>query len=155
LKEVLERFDITNSLLLGIASDNASSNCLIPWERQSTLETFRMERPASRNSIPRMNHVIQLVIGAFMSSLGVKGHTKSWEAHECQQHFGEHKSTELGKSHRLRKEGNGRSYMVSTRMPGGAKIIVMVCILRTFKRTETNLSIAANDCGIDYLTPGL
>jgi len=55
-----------------------------------------------------MEHVIQLALGAFMSSLSVKGRTKSWEAHEHNQQFEENESIEIGKSQRLRKEGNAR-----------------------------------------------
>jgi len=35
-----------------------------------------------------MAHIIQLALSAFMSNLGVKARTKSWEAHERDQHFG-------------------------------------------------------------------
>ena len=45
-----------------------------------------------------MVHVIQLALGALMSSLGVKGHTKSWEADECDQQLGENESVDIGKS---------------------------------------------------------
>ena len=48
-----------------------------------------------------MVHVIPLALGAFMSSLGVKGRTKSWEAHECDQQFGDNESIEIRKSQRL------------------------------------------------------
>ena len=46
------------------------------------LEASGIEWPTLRNHIPCMAHVIQLPLGASMSSLGVKGRTKSWEAHE-------------------------------------------------------------------------
>jgi hypothetical protein len=45
-----------------------------------------------------MAYVIQLALGAFMSSLGVKGRTKSWEVHEHDQQFGENEGTDIGKS---------------------------------------------------------
>jgi hypothetical protein len=48
-----------------------------------------------------MEYVIQLALGAFMSSLGVQGRPKSWEAHERDQQFGENESTNIGKSQRL------------------------------------------------------
>jgi hypothetical protein len=48
-----------------------------------------------------MAQVIQFALGAFMSSLGVKGHTMSWEAHEHDQQFGENNTTDIGKSQRL------------------------------------------------------
>ena len=67
-------------------------------------------------------------LGAFMSSLGVKGRTKSWEAHERNQQFGENESIDIGKSQRLRKEGNARINKVSAMKPGLAKIIEKVRI---------------------------
>jgi hypothetical protein len=39
-----------------------------------------------------MVHAIQLALGAFMCILSVKGPTKSWEAHERHQKFGENES---------------------------------------------------------------
>jgi hypothetical protein len=67
-------------------------------ELQSTLEATGIEWPALRTHITCMAHVIQLTIGAFMCSLGVKGHTKSWEAHERDQQFGEDERVDFGKS---------------------------------------------------------
>jgi hypothetical protein len=90
---------------------------------QSTLEASGIEWPALRNHIPCMAHVIKLALGAFMSSFGVKGYTKSWEAHERDQQFGENESTNFGKSQRLRKEGNARINKVSAMKPGLAKMI--------------------------------
>jgi len=75
-----------------------------------------------------MAHVIQLALGAFMINLGVKGRTKSWEAHERDQQFGENESIDIGKSQRLRKEGNARIIKVSAMRPGLAKIIEKVLI---------------------------
>jgi hypothetical protein len=48
-----------------------------------------------------MAHVIQLALGAFMSILSVKGHTKSWKAHKRDQQFGENESIDIGNSQRL------------------------------------------------------
>jgi len=96
-----------------------------------------------------MAHVIQLALGAFMSSLGVQGRTKSWEAHECDQQFGENASTDIGKSQRLRKEGIARINNVSAMRPGLAKIIEKVCISRYFHSAETDLHIAEDACCID------
>jgi len=53
-----------------------------------------------------MAHIIQLALGGFMSRLGVKGHTKSWEPHERDQQFGENERIDIGKRQRHRKEGN-------------------------------------------------
>ena len=63
-----------------------------------------------------------------MSSLSVKGRTKSWEAHERDQQFGVNESVDIGKIQRRRKEGNARINKVSAMKPGLAKIIETVCI---------------------------
>jgi hypothetical protein len=63
-----------------------------------------------------------------MSSLSVKGHTKSSEAHERDQQFGENESIDIGKSQRLRKEGNARINNMSAMKPGLAKIFEKVRI---------------------------
>jgi len=63
-----------------------------------------------------------------MSSLGVKGRTKYWEAHERDHQFGQNESIDIGKSQRLRKEGNARINKVSAMRPGLAKIIEKVRI---------------------------
>jgi len=128
LKDVLDRFELTDGRLLGITTDNTSSNYLMTRELQSTLEASGIEWPALRNHISCMAHVIQLAVGAFMSSLGVKGRTKSWEAHEHDQQFGENESIDFGKSQRLRKEGNARINKVSAMRPGLGQIIEKVCI---------------------------
>jgi hypothetical protein len=63
-----------------------------------------------------------------MSSLGVNRHTKSWEAHERDQQFGENEGRDIGKSQRIRKEGNARINKVLAMRPGLAKIIEKVHI---------------------------
>jgi len=150
LNDALDCFKLTDGCLLGITTDNASSNYLMMRELQTTLEDSGIECPALRNQIPRMAHVIQLALGAFMSSLGVKGHTKSWEAHERDQQFGENESIDIGKSQRLRKEGNARINKVSAMRPGLAKIFEKVHISKYFESPETDLHIEENDCVIDY-----
>jgi len=119
-------------------------------ELQSTLEASGIEWLALRNHIPCMAHVIQLALGAFMSSRGVKGRTKSWEAHEHHQQFGENERIDIGKSERLRIEGNARINKVSAMRPGLAKIIEKVRISWDFESPETDLHIAENACYIDY-----
>jgi hypothetical protein len=52
-----------------------------------------------------MSHVIQIALGEFMSSMGVRGRTKSWEAHERDHQFGGIEGIDIGKSERLQKEG--------------------------------------------------
>jgi hypothetical protein len=97
-----------------------------------------------------MAHVIQLSLGAFMSSLGVKGRTKSWEDHEHDQQFGENGSINIGKSQRLRKEGNTRIYKVLAMRLDLAKIIEEVRISIYYESAETDLHIAEIACCIDY-----
>ena len=98
-----------------------------------------------------MAHFIQLALGAFMSSLGVKGRTKSWEAHQRDQQYGENENTHIGKSQRLRREGNARINKVSAMKPGLAKIIVKVRISRYSENSETDHHIAANATCVDYI----
>jgi len=85
-----------------------------------------------------------------MSSLGVKGRTMSWEAHERNQQFGEDESVDIGKSQRLWKEGNARINKVSAMRPGLAKIIEKVRISWYFESPEADLHKAVNACCINY-----
>ena len=80
-----------------------------------------------------MVHVIQLALGVFVSSLGVKCRTKSWEAHVHDQQFGEIETRDIGKRNRLRKAGNARINKVSAMLPGLAKIIEKVRISTYFE----------------------
>ena len=128
MKDVLDRFKLTDGHLLGIKTDNACSNHLMTRKLQTTFKASGIEWRALRNHIPCMAHVIQLTVGSSMISLGVNGRTKSWEAHERDQQFGENESTDIGRSQRLRREGNGRINKVSAMKPGLAKIIEKVCI---------------------------
>jgi hypothetical protein len=125
---VFDRFELTNGRLLGITTDIACPNYSMTRELQSTLAASGIEWPALRNHIPCMAHVIQLRLGALMSSLGVKGRSKSWEAHMRDQQFGENKRIDIGKSQRLRKGCNARINKVSAVRPGLAKIIEKVRI---------------------------
>jgi len=90
---VLDRFQLTDGHLHGIMTDNASSNFSVTGKPQSTLEDSGIAWPALRDHTPSMAYGIQLALGAFMSSLGVKSCYKSWEAHERYQQFGENEST--------------------------------------------------------------
>jgi hypothetical protein len=122
------RFELTDGRLLGIMTDNASSNYSMTRELQSTLEASGIEWPALRNHIPCMAHVMQLALCAFMSSLGVKDRTNSWEARERDQQFGDTENIDIGKSQRLRKEGNARINKMSAMRPCLAIIIEKVRI---------------------------
>jgi hypothetical protein len=128
LKDVLDCSELSNSYLLSITMDNASSHLLMPPGLQSTLEVSGIEWLALRNQIPCMAHVIQLASGAFMGSLIVKGSTKWWEVHEYNQRFGENESVDIGKSQRLPNKGNARINMVSAIRPDLVKIIEKVRI---------------------------
>ena len=130
--------------------DNASSNESMTCGLQSTLEASAIQSPALRNHIPCMAQVIQLALGAFMSSHSVKGRTKSSEAHDRDEQCGENESIDIGKSQRLRKEGNTRINKVSAMEPGLAKIIQKVRISWYFGSPEIDLDMAENACCIDY-----
>jgi len=97
-----------------------------------------------------MAHIIQHVLGASMSNLGVKGCTKSWEAHEGDQQFGENETIHVGKSQKLRNEGDARINKQSAMRPGFARIIEQVCISRNFESPETGLHRALNACCMNY-----
>ena len=123
-------------------------------ELQSTLEASGIEWPASRNHLPCMAQVIQLAFDAFMSSIGVKGRTKSWEAHERVQQFGETASTDIGKSQRLRREDNARINKVSAMRPGLAKIIEKVRISQYFESPELTIIQQTTLAVLITLSPG-
>jgi len=125
---VLDRFELTDTRLVAITTDNVFSHYSITHELQSTLQASGIQWPALRNHIPCMAHDIQLALGAFMSSLGANSRTKSWEADERDQQFGENQRIHVGKSQRLRKEGNTIIDKVSAMSPGFAKIIEKVRI---------------------------
>ena len=119
---MLDRVDLTDSRLLGLRMDNAFSNYSMTLELQSTFEGSGIQGAELRNHIRCMAHIIPLGLDAFMSSLGVKRRTKSWEANERHQQFGENESIDIGKSQRLRKEGIARINKVSAMRSGFAKI---------------------------------
>jgi len=131
-------------------TDNASSYYSITCKLQSTLEVSEIKCPALRIHIPCMAHVIQLALGAFITSLGVNGHTKCWEANESYQQFGENETIDIGKSQRLWKEDNARINKVSAMRLGFAKIIEKPRISWYFESAETDFHIAENACSIDY-----
>jgi hypothetical protein len=143
-------FELTDSCLLGITTDSASSNVSIICKVVTTFETSGIEWYPLRIHIPCMAHVIQIVLGAFMICLGVKGHTRSWEAHERVHHLGENESTDIGKSQRVRKVGNVGINTLSAMIPGLTKLIEKVLISTYFESAETDLHTAENACCIDY-----
>jgi hypothetical protein len=147
---MLDWLEQTDSRFLRIPTDNGSSNYSITRELKSTLELSGIKLPASRNHILCMAHNIRLALGALMSSLGKKGRTKCWEAHERNQQFEENESIEIRKSQRLRKEGNARINKVLAMTPGLANMIEKVCISSYYESPETDLHVGENACGSDY-----
>jgi hypothetical protein len=75
-----------------------------------------------------MVYIIQLGLGAFMSSQSVKGHTKSWESHERDPQLGETDSIVIGNNQRLQKERNAIINTVSAMRPDFVKIFEKVRI---------------------------
>ena len=97
-----------------------------------------------------MAWVIQLAVGVFMHSLGVKDYTKFSESHQPGQQCGENESIVIGKSQICRKDGNARINKVSAMRPGLPKINEKVCISRNVESPESDYHIAVNACWIDY-----
>ena len=77
MKVVLDCVELTEGHLLGITTDKASSNYSMTRELQTTFEASGIKWPALGNNIPCSVHAILDVVGAFVSSLGVKGHRRS------------------------------------------------------------------------------
>jgi enterochelin esterase-like enzyme len=90
------------------------------------------------------------VFGHIHEQSGCKDSTKYWEAHERNQQLGENESTDIGKSQRLRQEGNARINKVLAMRPGLAKIIETVRISTYYETAKTDLHIAENTCCINY-----
>jgi hypothetical protein len=134
---VLYRFELTNRSLVSITTDNAFSNYSMASDSlHSSLEASGIQWPAFSNYILCMRQVIQLAFGALMSSLrGVKGHPKSWAAHEGDQQFGENDSIDIGNSQRLLRQGNDRTNKVSTMRPGLLKIIEKVFFFIIYRKS--------------------
>jgi hypothetical protein len=57
-REVLARFELPDSCLVGITTDEASSNYSMTCELQTTLEASGIKWPALRNHIPCMARII-------------------------------------------------------------------------------------------------
>jgi len=150
MQNVLDRFDLTYSRLLGITTYNDTSNDLMTFKLQWTLEDSGIQWAVLKYHITCMAHVKRLALCAFMSSLGENGHTKSSKAHECDQQFRENESKDIGNSQRLRKEGNAGINKVSAMTPGSGKIIEKLSISTCFESPETDLHIGENACTKDY-----
>jgi hypothetical protein len=118
VKQFLDCFELTDNHLLGISRHNASSSYSMTCKLQSFLEASGIASAALIHHQPCIAHAIWLALVAFMSSLGVDGRTKSREAHERDQQFGENESTVIRKSQRLQKAGNASTTLVSAMRPG-------------------------------------
>ena len=108
-------------LLLGITTDNASSNYSMTGCLQKLLENGGTDWSAEQNHLPCMTHVIQLALGAFMDSLGVKGRHKSWEDNEREK-IGQ----ETVGSNRRKRVCGVRVEKVASLEPGFNKIVEKV-----------------------------
>ena len=150
MKVFLVKVELTDSCLLRSTTDNAPPNSSMIHKLPSTLEASRIEWPGLRYYIPCMAHIIQLALSAFMSSVGVEGWTKSLKSHERNQQFGENESIAIGKSQRLREEGNSSINMASAMRSGLAMIPKKVHISRYCESPETDLYIAENACCMEY-----
>ena len=117
---MLARFGIDTGSLLGITTDNASSNYSMTRSLQLLLEESGVEWCAEQNHMPCMAHVIQLALGAFMNSLGVKGRQKSWEDTERD------KMADDGGHGRKKRSGGARVERVALLECGFNKIVEKV-----------------------------
>jgi len=97
-----------------------------------------------------MASIIRLALGAFISRHRGKCLTKCLEAHEHNQQFGENACIDIGKSQRLRKEGNARINKVLTIRWDLAKLIEKLHIAKSYGYAVTGLHIEENDYWIDY-----
>jgi len=133
-----------------MTTNNTSWTYLVTSKVQSTLQASGIEWPILRNHIPHMAHSIQLAVVTFISNLGLKGRTKSWEAHEGDQQVRENESTGIGNSQRLRKEANARINRVSAMRPGLTNIIEKLRISIDFESPKTDNHSAESACFVDY-----
>lgn len=72
------------------------------------------------------------------------------QSRDCDQQFVKDCSLDIGKSQRLRNEGNGRIHNVPARSSGLAKTIENVRISRHFEIRKADLPNIVNACSIDY-----
>ena len=79
INEVLTEYDIQDRIL-GFTTDSASNNKTLLHAQNSEWSSQSIEWSQLENHIPCMAHIIQLILGAFMSSIKVKskdGHMPS------------------------------------------------------------------------------
>ena len=122
LQRILEHFELDSRQLLGVTTENASSNYLMTKFLERLLADCSLEWCASQNHMPCMTHVIQLTLGAFMDSLGVQGQGKSWEDTERDKIAGE-----FPRRRSKIKLGGARVERVNSLPAGFNKIVEKVC----------------------------
>jgi len=109
---------------------------------QSTLELSGFNWLELWNHTTYMVLVPQLGLGAYICSLGVKDHTKSGEAYQCDQRFKDNEIIDIWKSHRLRREGTARICKMLAKGAGLAKIIEKLHISGNFPNSKSDLHLA-------------
>lgn len=114
IMDVLHRYKIDDGRLLGITTDNASSNFTTSDSLQAALKIVGVKWSAFNNHMPCMAHVIQLSLGAFMKELKITGRAKFYAEQAFRQ-----EETEQGKKSKIQK---------FLELPKGfAKIVEKVC----------------------------
>jgi hypothetical protein len=108
-----------------------------------------MERPALRNHIPHMVHVILLAIDGPMSSVSVERRTKSSEVLECSAVWREWIIAN-GKRQTLRNKGDTRINKVSAMRPGLVKLMKKVRLAGYFESPDSDVHITENACCVTY-----
>lgn len=114
LMGVLTRYEIDDGRLLGITTDNASSNYVTSACLQDALAIVGVIWPAANNHMPCMAHVIQLSLGAFMKELKITGRESYYQEEERDQ---------LKKD----RQGNSRIQKFIDMPRGFKKIVEKVC----------------------------
>jgi hypothetical protein len=85
-----------------------------------------------------------------MRGVSANSQSKAWEESECDQQFGANERIHIGISQRLRKVGDAGIIKVLAMRPGFGKINDNLYMSRNVQILETNFSIPAIACCIDY-----
>ena len=141
LASVMGRFGLENGRVLGIMTDNATSNYAMARELQKSLKSMEVEWSAAQNHVPCMAHVIQLALSAFMQSLGIKGQSKSWEE-------GVRETLNEDSNGRKGKVGCTRVKKVQDMQVSFSKIIekVCACSMTAEQGWANGICLSSNDC---------
>ena len=144
LETILQRFGIDTKFLLGVTTDNASSNYSMTRCLEKIFEARMIKWSAAQNHMACMTHVIQLTLGAFMDSLGVKGRGKSWEDTEREKIGEESSRRRIGRRNPI---GGARVGRVESLEPGFNKIVEKVGPKEIFVvDVKLNLIYFSNTC---------